>query len=354
MFEPSPQSRLQSRKALLDVLDGIDPHRRPLWMMRQAGRYLPEYRELRAKAGSFLSLCYDPQLASEVTLQPLKRFDFDAAILFADILLIPQALGASLSFQAGDGPVLSTVRSSTDLAGLSADRISDLLAPVYDTVARVAALKPEGVALIGFCGAPWTVASYMIEGRSSTRREARLAAILAPSWFQSLIDLIVEASIEYLVSQVRAGAEAVQIFDSWAGDLPAHCFERWCIEPVRQIIDGVRAQIPEARVIGFPRAAGTNLLDFAQRVPVNAVAVDAGVSPRVMGRDLAPLCAVQGNIDPLVLLAGGAALDAAVDDLAAAIPKRRHIANLGHGILPETPIAHVDALVARVRLHDGL
>ncbi|WP_137388661.1 uroporphyrinogen decarboxylase [Rhodoligotrophos defluvii] len=342
-----------SHAPLLEVLDGRPPLRRPVWMMRQAGRYLPEYREARARAGSFLSLCYNPALAAEVTLQPLKRFDLDAAILFADILLIPQALGADLTFSEGEGPVLSTVANDKQVAALKLEGAADRLAPIYETVARVAAAKPVNVTLIGFCGAPWTVASYMIEGRGSTRERARLAALAAPSWFAALLEVITQASIDYLVAQLRAGAEAVQIFDSWAGDLPARAFSRWCIEPVRQLVAGVRAQVPDARIIGFPRAAGTNIIDFAQQAGVNAVAVDAGVSVKVMRDQLSPICAVQGNIDPLLLLAGGPALDAAVDELVQGLPRRRHVVNLGHGILPSTPIEHVSQFVARVRLRDS-
>lgn len=353
MTHPHAAERATTSKALLAVLDGHRPSRRPIWMMRQAGRYLPEYRELRAQAGSFLNLCYNPELATEVTLQPLKRFDLDAAILFADILLVPQALGASLTFAEGEGPVLSTVTSDRDVAALSLDGVVERLSPIYETVRRVAAAKPSHATLIGFCGAPWTVASYMIEGRGSSRQNARLAAIAGEPWFARLIDILVEASVGYLVAQLKAGAEAVQIFDSWAGDLPAHEFRRWSLEPIRKIIEGIRAEIPGARVIGFPRAAGTNVADFAASARANAVGVDSSMSVEAIRRDVIPYCAVQGNLDPLQLLAGGERLDRAVDELVTGLNPARHIVNLGHGILPQTPIDNVIRFIERVRQHDG-
>lgn len=353
MTEPLAARHELSSKPLLAVLDGQTPTRRPIWMMRQAGRYLPEYRELRAQAGSFLNLCYAPELAAEVTLQPLKRFDLDAAILFADILLIPQALGSALTFAEGEGPVLSTVANDQDIAALTVDGAVERLSPIYETVSRVAAAKPDHVALIGFCGAPWTVASYMIEGRGSTRQQARLAAIRGEAWFARLIDILVDVSVDYLLAQLRAGAEAVQIFDSWAGDLPAREFRRWSLEPIKRIVEGVRASMPEARIIGFPRAAGTNMAQFAAEVGVNAVGVDSSMAVDAIRRDVLPHCAAQGNLDPLTLLAGGAVLDSAVDELVDGIDLSRHIFNLGHGIVPQTPIKNVSRFIERVRQRDG-
>ncbi|MGF7158590.1 uroporphyrinogen decarboxylase [Rhodoligotrophos appendicifer] len=340
-----------SSKALLAVLSSTPARRRPIWMMRQAGRYLPEYRALREQAGSFLNLCYNPPLAAEVTLQPLQRFDLDAAILFADILLIPQALGVDLTFAEGEGPVLSTVTDAAGVAALKSDGAASRLSPVYETVERVAAAKADHVTLIGFCGAPWTVASYMIEGRGSNRQKARLAAIRGEDWFAHLMDIVTEASIDYLVAQLKAGAEAVQIFDSWAGDLPARQFERWSIQPIQRMVDGIRAAVPDARIIGFPKGVGSAALSFAKATNVDAVGVDSAVALDTM-KDLSRHCAVQGNIDPLTLVAGGAALDEAVDDLVGALPQDRHIVNLGHGIVPETPIQHVAQFVDRVRRGD--
>lgn len=342
-------------KALLSVLTGRTPGRRPIWMMRQAGRYLPEYRKLRAEVGSFLELCYTPELACEVTLQPLRRFDLDAAILFADILLIPQAMGLDLSFREGEGPVLGTVR---DMGGVDAldggDSVLDRLAPVMDTVGRVAAKLDDHVTLIGFCGAPWTVASYMIEGGSSPdRRTARLAAARGDDWFEALIDRLVSCSVDYLSSQIAAGAEVVQIFDSWAGDLAAAEFERWSVAPVARMVAMLKERHPGVPVIGFPRAAGLGYEGFARRTGVDAVGVDASVPPRWLGDVLSREAVVQGNIDPVVLIAGGEALDRAVDRLTEAVPACRHILNLGHGIVPQTPIAHVERMVARVRHNDG-
>ena len=319
-------------------------------MMRQAGRYLSEYQEVRARAGSFLKLCFTPELAAEVTLQPVRRFGFDAAILFSDILVIPYALGQTVDFVAGEGPRLDAIEDAVALGRLRGEVDQARLAPIYDTVARVkASLAPE-IALIGFCGAPWTVATYMITGHGTPdQAPARLFGYRHPELLQDLIERLVHSSIDYLVRQLQAGADAVQIFDTWSGVLPPEQFDRWCIAPVERIVSGVRRQVPGAKIIGFPRGAGSNLVRYAEQVSVDAIGLDWMVD-KAFAREQVQRCKpVQGNLDPLALLAGGAALDRAVDEVLAAFMGGPFIFNLGHGILPETPIAHVERMIARVR-----
>jgi uroporphyrinogen decarboxylase len=319
-------------------------------MMRQAGRYLPEYRALREQAGSFLKLCFTPELAAEVTLQPVRRFGFDAAILFSDILVIPHALGQMLNFVAGEGPRLDPIENADDFGKLSSEVDQTRLAPVYETVRLVkAALAPE-VTLIGFCGAPWTVATYMIAGRGTLdQAPARMFAYRQPDLFQLLIDRLVQSSIDYLVRQLEAGADAVQVFDTWSGVLPPEEFDRWCIVPTEQIIHGVRSRVPGAKVIGFPRGAGTGLVRYAERVSVDAIGLDWMIDRAFARDEVQKRKPIQGNLDPLALLAGGPALDRAVDGVLSAFGDGPLIFNLGHGILPETPIAHVEHMIARVR-----
>lgn len=339
-----------TRSAFLDVLDGtvVDPP--PFWMMRQAGRYLPEYREVRAQAGDFLTLCYTPKLAAEVTLQPIRRFGFDAAIIFSDILVVPHALGAQLTFEAGEGPRLSPVAEAAALAGLS-DRLDPAkVEPVYEAISMVrAALLPE-VALIGFCGAPWTVATYMVAGRGTDdQAPARLLALRDEALFQRLIDMLVEASIVHLAAQVTAGAQAVQIFDTWAGVLDPASFERWCAEPLRRIVAGLKAIHPDVRVIAFPKGATLEALERLADTGINAIGLDWSADRPAARARLSGKVALQGNLDPLRLIAGGAALEAEVARIRADFSGARHIFNLGHGIRPETPIAHVEKLVEAVR-----
>jgi uroporphyrinogen decarboxylase len=319
-------------------------------MMRQAGRYLPEYRALRAKAGSFLDLCFSPELAAEVTLQPVRRFQFDAAILFSDILVIPHALGQRLDFVAGEGPRLDPIETADALGRLRGTADADALAPIYETVARVKAELAPQTALIGFCGAPWTVATYMIAGRGTPdQTPARLFAYRHPEAMADLMQRLVQASADYLVGQLRAGADVVQIFDTWAGVLPPEEFERWCIVPVARLIKMVRARVPGAKVIGFPRGAGTALTYYIEHVPVDAVGLDWMVDKSFARDQVQSRRPVQGNLDPLALLAGGEALDRAVDQVLDAFGAGPLIFNLGHGILPETPIAHVERMLKRVR-----
>ena len=319
-------------------------------MMRQAGRYLPEYQAVRAKAGDFLKLCFTPELAAEVTLQPVRRFGFDAAIIFSDILVVPHALGQRVLFSAGEGPRLEPVADGSTMAQLRDQPDQEMLGPIYETIERVKADLPPEVTLLGFCGAPWTVATYMIAGRGTADQEpARLLAYRDPEAFETLIDHLVDASASYLVRQIEAGVDAVQIFDTWAGSLPAEQFQRWCIEPTHRIIAKIRAQIPGARVIGFPRGIGTGLLRFVEEVPVDAIGLDWTVD-LIFARDqIQWRMPVQGNLDPLALVAGGTALDSAVDRILEVFSERPYIFNLGHGILPHTPVAHVEQMVTRVR-----
>jgi uroporphyrinogen decarboxylase len=337
-------------KPLLALLQGRKIDRPPVWMMRQAGRYLPEYREVRGQAGSFLDLCFNPELAAEVTLQPIRRFGFDAAILFSDILVIPHALGQHVSFNVGEGPQLTPLVDENAIAALRRDVDQNILSPVYETIRRVKAALPENVTFLGFCGAPWTVATYMIAGRGTPdQAPARIFAYKSPRAFSALIDILVENSVSYLVRQFEAGVDAVQIFDTWAGVLPVEEFERWCIEPTERIIAGVRRAVPGARIIGFPRGAGTSLARYLERVPVDGIGVDWMADRQFVARLAGQRVVIQGNLDPLVLLAGGQALTSAVDAIMRDFADSRFIFNLGHGILPETPIAHVEQMLSRVR-----
>ena len=337
-------------KPLLRVLAGHREKVPPIWLMRQAGRYLPEYRELRRKTGSFLELCLNAELATEVTLQPIRRFGFDAAILFSDILVVPHALGQHVSFEAGEGPWLDAIEDPGALTRLRREIDQQCLEPIYETIARVrSALSPE-VALIGFCGAPWTVATYMIAGSGTTDQvPARLFAYRFPDAFAALIDMLVEASASYLIRQFKAGVDAVQIFDTWAGILPAGEFESWCIKACARIVEKVRKEIPEAKIIGFPRGAASGLRHFLDAVAVNAIGIDWMTDLGFVREHVQPLRPIQGNLDPLVLMAGGAALDRSIDAILGAFSGGPFIFNLGHGVLPDTPIAHVERLIARVR-----
>jgi uroporphyrinogen decarboxylase len=344
-------SSLHTDSTILSVLANIASPRPPIWLMRQAGRYLPEYRELRARAGSFLDLCFTPALAAEVTLQPIRRFGFDAAILFSDILVIPHALGQTVTFEAGEGPHLApAIETATELSWLSSNVDLEALAAVFETVARVRNALPRNTALLGFCGAPWTVATYMVAGHgTSDQTPARLFAYRDPVAFERLIDLLVQASIDYLAAQFRAGVDAVQLFDTWAGVLGPAEFDRWCTKPAARIVAGLRQKIPGAKIIGFPRGAGTSLLRYMEGVPVDAIGLDWMIDRSFARNEIQIRRPVQGNLDPVALLAGGGALDREVDAVLAAFSGKPFIFNLGHGILPETPIAHVEQMLARVR-----
>jgi uroporphyrinogen decarboxylase len=317
--------------------------------MRQAGRYLPEYRDVRKQASSFLDLCRTPELAAEVTLQPLRRFDLDAAIVFSDILIVPYALGQKVEFVEGEGPKLEPVSDGKAIARLDPSHAAEALAPVYQTVQRVVAELPKNIPLIGFCGAPWTVATYMVEGQGSKdQAAARLMAYRDETTFQRLIDLLIECSAEYLVNQVKAGARILQIFDSWAGSLPEDEFTRWCIAPTKRLVEQVKAKHPEIPIIGFPRGAGVLAERYARGTGVDAIGCDTAMPVGWMRR-LQERLPVQGNLDPVLLVAGGKELDARIDGIVETLGSHPFIFNLGHGILPETPIEHVTRLVARVK-----
>ncbi len=337
-------------KPLLRVLnrERLDPP--PIWMMRQAGRYLPEYRATREKAGGFLDLCFNPKLAAEVTLQPIRRFGFDAAILFSDILIVPLALGRKLEFKEGDGPRLDPMPDAAALESLKEKLDESVFAPIYETVSNVKAQLDSKTTLIGFCGAPWTVATYMIAGRGTPdQAPAKDFAKRDPKSFAQLIERLVDASVDYLSGQLKAGAEVVQIFDTWAGSLDDEGFERWCIEPTRKMIAQLRAKHPNAKVIGFPRGAGERTLRYVEQTDVNAIGLGTEINRIFTRENIQPRVALQGNLDPEILRAGGDALDRQTDDVLAAFGHGPFIFNLGHGILPDTPIAHVERMVARVR-----
>lgn len=341
-------------KPILQVLEGQRLKQPPVWLMRQAGRYLPEYRELRAQSESFMQFCFSPAMASKATLQPIERFGFDAAILFSDILVIPEALGQKVSFEQGEGPRLSPISSAEDLASLS-DRLNmALLEPVFETIGRVKDRLPESVALIGFCGAPWTVASYMIAGKGTPdQAPARLFAYKHPELFARLIDKLTQVSIEYLERQVSAGVEAVQIFDSWAGVLPNSAFDQWSLRPILAIARGLKARCPQVRIIAFPRGAKSHLLKFTDVQEIDCLSLDTSEDIGWVADHVQPKKPVQGNLDPLALLAGGPALDSEIRRIIAGFERGPHIFNLGHGILPATPIAHVERLLAVLRQGSG-
>ncbi|MEA3036150.1 MAG: uroporphyrinogen decarboxylase [Sphingomonadales bacterium] len=335
-------------KPLLSALKGEKTYKTAIWLMRQAGRYLPEYRALRASKGGFLELATDPDAAAEVTLQPIRRFGFDGAILFSDILMVPWALGQDLAFEAGEGPRLSPPLADSALSTLA--RVPARLEPVYATVEKVAADLPESTTFLGFAGSPWTVATYMVAGRGSRDQgEARRYAYRDSAAFQAIIDAISEMTVDYLSRQIEAGVEAVQLFDSWAGSLSPAQFERWVIAPTARIVAALKARHPETPVIGFPKGAGGKLPAYARETGVDAIGLDETVDPAWADAALPAGMPVQGNLDPLALIAGGEALETGVERILSSLAGRSHIFNLGHGILPETPIEHVEALLRLVR-----
>jgi uroporphyrinogen decarboxylase len=337
-----------AKKPLLAVLRGEKAEKTPIWLMRQAGRYLPEYRALRETKGGFLELALDPDAAAEVTLQPIRRFGFDGAILFSDILMIPHALGQELRFEAGEGPRLSPPLAESALSSLTPD--SARLEPIYRTVEKVAPCLPKDTTFLGFAGSPWTVATYMIAGQGSREQaEARRYAYRDPEAFQAIIDRIAAATIDYLSGQIEAGVEAVQLFDSWAGSLAPAQFERWVIAPTAAIVAGLKARHPETPIIGFPKGAGGKLPAYARETGVDAIGLDETVDPAWAAAALPDGMPVQGNLDPLALIAGGEALERAVGRILSSLAGRPHIFNLGHGILPDTPIANVEQLLQLVR-----
>lgn len=335
---------------LLRVLEGDGSIPPPIWLMRQAGRYLPEYRALRAKAGSFWSMCMDPAMAAEITLQPIHRFGFDAAIIFSDILVVPFALGSDVRFEDGVGPSLKPIDGTGDLV-LDRAVWATKLAPVYETLRTVhATLAPE-TALLGFAGAPWTLATYMAAGRGGDeQRAAKLWGYRDPVGFTKLLEILGDCIAAHLIAQLDAGADAVQIFDSWASGLPDEQFARWVIAPTKRVVDTVRKQRPNAKIIGFPRASTLRGYElFAAETGVDCVSVDTSTPMDWAASSFSDAVTVQGNLDPVVLLAGGDALKQAVDRIVDTMRGKRFIFNLGHGVLPETPPEHIAELVARVR-----
>jgi uroporphyrinogen decarboxylase len=343
-------------KAFLAALAGEKRARPPVWLMRQAGRYLPEYRAVRSGVGSFLELCYTPELAVEVTLQPIRRYGFDAAILFSDILVVPDALGAEVRFVEGEGPQLTPLRGEADLARLGLSGLHEHLEPVYETVRRLAAALPPEVALIGFAGAPWTLAAYMVEGGGSKEfLAARRLARREPLLFGRLIDLLTEAVTLYLSRQVEAGAEALQLFDSWAGVLPEPELRHWCIEPTRRIVEALRARHPDVPVIAFPRGIGASYAAFAREVPVQGLSLDTTVPVAWAARELQgekPLC-LQGNLDPVALLGDRGDLVREASRIVGAYGNRPFVFNLGHGVSQETPPEAVACLVDYLKSTGG-
>lgn len=333
---------------LLDTLNRKNTAERPIWLMRQAGRYLPEYRALRAEKGGFLELVYDCEAAAEVTLQPIRRFGFDGAILFSDILIVPYAMGQNLEFLAGEGPRLSP--RLVDQALKTLEMVPERLQPIYSTVARVREqLNPE-TTLLGFAGSPWTVATYMVAGEGSRDQHVtRAMAYRDPAAFQAIIDSISAVTVEYLCGQIEAGAESVQLFDSWSGTLAPDEFERWVIAPNAFIASQVKARFPHVPVIGFPKGAGAKLAAYARETGVDAIGVDETVDPVWAAKELPSGMPVQGNLDPLLLLAGSSSLEQRAITILEAFADRPHVFNLGHGIDRHTPISHVDRLLATIR-----
>ena len=343
VFLSEPENR-----PLLAVLHGQRRNPPPVWFMRQAGRYLPEYRKLRAQKGGFLALVNDSEAACEITLQPLERFRFDGAILFSDILMIPHAMGQDLWFEAGEGPRLAPALMDHALDGLQG--VAERLEPVYGTVRRVRAALPSGVTFLGFAGSPWTVATYMVAGQGSREQsEARRMAYRDPTAFQAIIDAIVDATIDYLSGQIVAGVDAVQLFDSWSGSLSPAQFERWVIAPTVRIVERLRVLHPDVPVIGFPKGAGGKLAAYARETGCHAIGLDETVDPAWADNVLPEGIPVQGNLDPLALIAGGEMLDQAIDRILGAFRSRPHVFNLGHGIQQDTPIAHVEQALRRIR-----
>lgn len=342
---------MSEKRIVLDVLKGETVFPPPIWMMRQAGRYLPEYRTTRQTAGGFLDLCYNPDFAVEVTLQPIRRFDFDASILFSDILVVPHALGRDLRFEEGRGPLMTPIapKEVTALTEIDEAAFHVNLEPVYETVRRLRAELPGKTTLLGFCGAPWTVATYMIAGHGTPdQAPARLFGFQHPEAMAQLLDVLAERAASYLIRQISAGADAVQIFDSWAGVLDEASFEAYCIRPVKKMIDRIRAVHPDTPIIGFPKGAGSLYDQYRQKTGVTALGLDWSV-PVSQARRLQAEGAIQGNLDPLRLQAGGKALSEGVETILEGLSNGPLVFNLGHGVTPQAPIENVETMVRLVR-----
>ncbi len=341
----------RSGSALLDVLNGQTTPVPPLWFMRQAGRYLPEYREVRAKAGGFVELCLDPALAAEVTIQPIRRFDLDAAIIFSDILIVPHALGVKLWFEEGEGPRLEPVNDEKSFAAMQERLSGRIVDPVYEALQKVRAELAPQKALIGFCGSPWTVATYLVAGRGSEdQAAAKSLAKNNPALFHKIIDRIADATAVHLAGQLKAGANLVQIFDTWAGSLDKAGFEEWCVKPTARIVEQLRKLVPGAKVIVFPKGVDTESLEkLVKATKADGASLDPEANRRQARDRLSGTIALQGNLTPETLLEGGARMDREIDEIMQDMKDVRHIFNLGHGILKETPIPHVERMIARVR-----
>lgn len=341
---------VNGQKKIMRVLDGQPVWPLPIWVMRQAGRYLPEYRQVRSSVSSFLELCYTPKLAAEVTLQPIRRFGFDAAIMFSDILVIPDALGLKVSFVENEGPKLDQVLSMKDLGKLADELPLERLNPVFETLDILKSALPSETTLLGFCGAPWTVASYMIAGKGTPdQAPARVLAYQDPAFMDALINRLVEASTAYLIRQIDAGAEAVQIFESFGSALPPALFDRLSLEPIGRIVHGLKKARPAAKVIVFVRGGGNHLRKIAEAGYADAIALDWGMDIEIVNQDWFSTIASQGNLDPLALVSGGKALTSGVERILEVTRDRPHIFNLGHGIVPHTPVEHVEKMIAQVR-----
>ena len=338
-------------KKILKALAGEKQEVPPIWMMRQAGRYLPEYRETRAQAGDFLSLCYNSELAAEVTLQPIRRYGFDAAILFADILLLPQALGADLWFVTGEGPRLSTIQTQIDFENLrEPSEINETLSPVYETVKILSKELPKETTLIGFAGAPWTVATYMVAGRGTPdQAPAHLLKDENPELFDNLINLIVEGTIEYLSHQINAGAEVIKIFDSWAGSLKGHDFDKYALEPCKKIITALKTRYPQTPIIAFPRQAGNRYIGFAKQAGADCLAIDDSVSAEWIAQNVQGDGCVQGNLASSHMVSGGTELIKETKKIVEALSNGPHIFNLGHGITPDADPDNVQVMIDTIR-----
>ena len=335
---------------MLRALRGEITERPPVWLMRQAGRYLPEYRETRKQAGGFLELCYTPELAVEVTLQPIRRYGFDASILFSDILVVPHGLGQKVWFEEGEGPKLAPLERPDALDGLRLEGMVERLAPVYETVRGLSAALPPETTLIGFSGAPWTLATYMLEGGTSKQFvTCKRWALAEPEAFGRLIDLLEQAVVEHLSAQAAAGAEVLQIFDSWAGALPVRALRQWSLEPLKRIVAALKARHPGVPVILFPRGAGLLYLDFAAESGAEGLSLDSNLPPVWAAEALSPQVTLQGNLDPLYLVAGGSAMEAAAEEILSAFENRPFIFNLGHGVVPQTPPENVERLLKVIR-----
>lgn len=341
---------MSSEKLMLEVLKGKPGTRPPVWMMRQAGRYLPEYREVRATTPNFLSFCYNSEKAAEVTLQPIRRYGFDASIVFADILLIPDALGQKVAFEEGIGPVLEPITDRAGIDRLSLDPVQNHLRPVSETVRLLKGALPPEVTLIGFAGAPWTVATYMVAGRGTpVQAPARIMAYQKEADFAALIELLTEATADYLIAQAQAGADVLQLFDTWAGSLSPSEFRKWCLEPTRKIVEKVKKSAGDIPIIGFPKGVGPLVEEFVEQTGVDGVSVDTNMD-MVWARDhLSDKTVVQGNLDPLLVVAGGEAMERATLELVDLFSGRPFIFNLGHGLVPETPPEHVGRVVELIQ-----